>query len=268
MNAWSKAAAMVLVGGVLPWSAAAHEPIFGVGPHTIFQGGVAIEVEGEFSEHEITNAYELAYGITPDLTVTSRLPLVYINEDDADRFGVGDALLRLKWRFLRIDSPGAQDSMAIVGGVKLPTASTAGDRPLGTGSTDGLSALTYGHEGRRWYWWLDARYLLTTQGEGINRGDVFFSDAALGVRPWLLRYEEPDLVLLAEGNGRHIGTARTAGQDVPNTGGDIVTAGPAIFFTYRNYGLKAGVAVPVWWSLNGTEPDPGIEGVAALEGHF
>ena len=244
-----------------------HEPIFGVGPHTVFAGGMAVEVEGELSEDEIANVYELAYGVTPDLTVTGQLPLVY-RAAGAGRFGVGDASLRVKWRFLRRDSPGAQDQLAVVAGVKLPTGPSAGELPLGTGSTDWMGALTYGHEGRRWYGWADVRYLFATEGAGVDRGDVFFYDAAFGVRPWLLWYDQPDLVVLAEVNGRHIGAVRRAGANVSGSGGDIVTAGPALFLTYRNYALKAGVAIPVWWSMNGTQPDPGVQGIVALEGHF
>lgn len=258
----------VIVLLAVPASASAHEPIFGVGPHTLFENGVAAEVEGEFSGDEVAQVYEFAYGITPDLTATAQLPLVYRFEEGSDRFGLGDASLRLKWRFLRFDSPRAQDAVAVVAGVKLPTGPSGGDLPLGTGSTDVVGALTYGHEGRRWYWWADVRYAMTTVGDGINRGDVFFYDAAFGVRPWLLRYDEPDLVVLAEVNGRRFGAAERSGIEAPNTGGNIVTAGPAFFFTYRNYAIKGGVALPVWWSMNGTQPDPGIEGIVALEGHF
>lgn len=265
---WATPLTAVLVIALWPGAAFAHEPIFGVGPHTIFQGGVAAEVEGEFSKEAIANVYELAYGVTHSVTITSRLPLLYLHDGDANRFGVGDGQLRFKWRFLRIDSLGAQDSMALVGGIKLPTGNPRGEPPLGTGSTDWLGALTYGHEGRRWYWWTDVRYLLTTEGGGVDRGDVFFYDGAFGVRPWLLRYDQPDLVVLAELNGRHIGAAHTANDAVPNTGGNVLTGGPAIFFTYRNYALKGGIAFPLWHSLRGTQPDPQLEGVVALEAHF
>ena len=260
-------AAGLLALATVPALALAHEPIFGVGPHTLFEGGVAAEVEVEFGEDGLTNAYELAYGITPDLTVTASVPLVFRSEASQGRFGLGDAAVRMKWRFLRLDSLGASDAVAFVAGLKLPTGAATGEVPLGSGSEDLLAALTYGHEGRRWYWWADVRYLLTTPAGSLDRGDVFFYDAAFGVRPWLLEYDEPDLVVLAEVNGRHIGVATRDGRVVPDSGADVVTAGPAIFFTYRNYALKAGISFPLWWSRGGTQA-PEIEGVVAFEGHF
>ena len=73
---------------------------------------------------------------------------------------------------------------------------------------------------------------------------------------------------ISEVNGTHIGTARSEGIIVSNTGGDILTVGPALFFTYRNYALKGGVAFVVWKSLNGLQANVPLEGIVAFEGHF
>lgn len=246
----------------------AHEPLFGVGPHTMYKGGIGIEIEGELSEDESINNYEIEYGVTPDLTTTLKVPVVYIHEGKKHYSGIGDISFRFKWRFIRKDAPGASDGIALVGGIKLPTGTSGGSEPTGTGSTDFLAAITYGHESRRWYWWTDMRYLITTEGAGINRGDIFFYDAAFGVRPWLLSYEQPDLVILMEVNGKHTGKSRRGNVILSNTGGDIISIGPAILFSYRNYMLKGGIAFPAEWSLNGSQSRPPVEGIIAIEGHF
>jgi hypothetical protein len=44
--------------------------------------------------------------------------------------------------------------------------------------------------------------------------------------------------------------------------------GPALFFTYRNLAIKAGLSLPLWSALRGDAPPPGPEGVVAFEGHF
>lgn len=255
-----------LVSLLAPAGALAHEPIFGVGPHTVYVNGVAVEVEGEFEGDGARSVYEVAWGLTPDLTVTAQLPFRHRRDRDASLFG--DAGVRVKWRFWRRDSPGAQDALAVVGGFRLPTGSEAEEATPGERSTAFLSGLTYGHEGRRWYWFGDARYQLATGDDGLNPGDVFFYDAAFGVRPARLTYRQPDLVVLVEVNGRHIGTARTGGLDLPNTGGEVVTMGPGILLSYRNYMFKAGVAVPVWRSLRGTQPNPGVQTIVGFEVHL
>ena len=63
-------------------SAFAHEPIFGLGPHVIYKGGVGVEVEidGERSsgnqktDEELAIDTEIIYGITSDLAATLIIP--------------------------------------------------------------------------------------------------------------------------------------------------------------------------------------------------
>jgi len=72
---------LLLVGAS---GAYAHEPIFGLGPHTIFKGGIGVEaeIEGERSsgagevETEYVLQSEIIYGITTDLSATLAVPYV------------------------------------------------------------------------------------------------------------------------------------------------------------------------------------------------
>ncbi len=61
------AASLLLVRGVH-----AHEPVFGIGPETIYEGGVGLEVgwdfEDEGDERTAVLETELIYGLTPRLT--------------------------------------------------------------------------------------------------------------------------------------------------------------------------------------------------------
>ena len=135
-------------------SAFAHEPIFGLGPHVIYKGGVGIEVEidGERSsgnqktERELAIDTEIIYGITSDLAATLVIPGILdkvekTETEDQSSSGFGDLSLRLKYRFWRRDSPGAQDSAAIILGGKFPTGNENEKPKLGSGSTDFLFGL-------------------------------------------------------------------------------------------------------------------------------
>jgi len=44
----------------------AHEPLFGLGPHSIGKYSWSLESEVEGGDDGWANAYELAYGITPE----------------------------------------------------------------------------------------------------------------------------------------------------------------------------------------------------------
>ncbi len=95
-------------------SAHAHEPVFGVGPETIYEGGVGLEVAWEFEdegdERTALLHHELIYGLTPDLALTIEVPQVLRRHtDEGTRSGLGDVLVRGKFQFFRRDRLNAQD---------------------------------------------------------------------------------------------------------------------------------------------------------------
>ncbi len=118
----------------------AHEPIFGIGPHVVFRGGIGIETEIEMErasgagevERDVVLHTEILYGVTEDFAVTLAVPSVLRREYEIgagleSSSGLGDVSLRAKYRFWRHDSPGTQDSAALVFGAKLPTGDAGAD---------------------------------------------------------------------------------------------------------------------------------------------
>jgi hypothetical protein len=281
-RAAARAVAALLLLGVFSATAAAHEPIFGLGPHTIYKGGLGVEaeLEGERAsgagetEKEILLVTELLYGVTADLSVTLAAPAVLAREVETDEAsassaGLGDASLRAKYRFWRRDRPGLQDAAAAIVEVKLPTGDPDESPRLGTGSTDFLFGLAAGRESLRWYYFGDLRYRLNTEGEGdLRQGDRFFADAAVGIRPWPARYLRPDLVLLAEINAEVEGRAERRGTELPDSGGRRLFVSPGFFLTYRNWALKGGVQIPLRQDLNGDQPEEDYRFALALEVHL
>lgn len=260
----------------------AHEPIFGLGPHTIFKGGlgVEIEIEGERAsgagevETEYVLQSEIIYGITTDLAATLAVPYVIeraIESGGVERSasGLGDVSLRGKYRFWRRDAPGVQDAAAFVLGVKFPTGDDDRTPRLGSGSTDFLFALAASRESLKWYYFGDIRYRLNTKGGGgLEKGDRFFADLAVGVRPTRTEYLKPDLVLIVELNWETLMEDELNGSDVGDSGGNRLFLSPSFFFTYRNVAVKGGVQVPVYQDLNGEQPEADYRFKLAVEGHF
>ncbi len=243
---------------------AAHNPIFTPGPHLVYGGGLEVTIGysrnrasgvGE-RETEQEVELELEYGLTADWTAEIELPFVDRDLNDSGSSGLGDIVLRSRYRFLRLDTPGVQRSAAVLGQVKLPTGDDGRTPRLGSGSTDLVGGLLYGHESRRWYYNLAARYRLNTEGAGgLEKGDRQFLDVVGGVRPVLTGYLEPDAVVFLELNWENAGRDRLNGADIADTGGWELFLSPGLFATYRNVALRTGMQIPVAHGLNGAQSE-------------
>lgn len=242
----------------------AHEPLFGLGPHTVGQYAWALESEFEHGHEGWANHYELIYGFTPDIAVTAALPYVFSGEDR--KAGFGDLVLRGKYRFFRHDYLNGSDAFAFHWGIKFPTGSRAEHR--GSGATDYFAGLSFGRETRRHYVFADIRYQIKGAVDNIERANVLNFDAAYGIRPWKLEYQQPDLVILGELLGEAAGKNSINGTADANSGGFVLSFAPGVLFSYRNMMLKGGVKFAVLENLNGFQEKPDPEFVFAIEFHM
>ncbi len=243
-----------------------HEPIFGIGPRTIWKNGFGMEVgldrDKSRREESWGFEYEVLYGLTADWAVTAEMRQV-LDRSGEGGTGFGDLLLRTKYRFYRNDVPGGVFHAAVLGGVEFPT----GAGGLGSESTDFFAGLSGAFEGRRWLIFATARYRVNTKGANdVRQGNVFLYDVAMGLRPVKTGYYQPDLVLMAELNGQVFGEREVRGRRVAGSSGDRLLAGFGAWITYRNWALKPGMQVPVYTNLNGGELDYRI--VLAVEFHI
>jgi hypothetical protein len=262
-------ASLASVALLLPVSATAHDPIFGLGPHVLYKDGIEAALQWEAGkagpEQQQTLALELSYGLTGDWAVGMDLPYGFVDDGSAQQQGRGDLALFTKYRFWRADSLALQRSAALA--LKIVT-DTAGDGP-DKGATDVIAGLSYGHEGRHWYGWASARYRYNGEdGTGLKRGDRWLLDVVGGIRPEPRGYLETDTVWLLELNteiGRH---AERRGVSLPDTGGTEVFLSPGIFWTWRNFAIKAGVQVPVYADLHGHQAPSDYRLRLTFENHF
>ncbi len=260
-----------LVASLLLWTAPAdaHDPIFGLGPHVLYKGG--IEIAPEFDHKKAGDrratdlALELTYGLTGDWSAGIKLPYV-TSETGPDRAaGMGNLELFTKYRFWRNDMPGVQESAAVA--FKLDTAT--GTTPAASGSTDALLGLAYGYESRKWYRWASLRWRYNgVDDSGLRRGDRLLLDLVGGVRLKQTGYLEPDTVWLLELNGEYADRAERHGAALVDSGGTEWFVSPGIFWTLRNFAVKAGVQIPVASDLNGRQPRSDYRARLVLEWHL
>ncbi|GMR06650.1 MAG: hypothetical protein BMS9Abin25_1265 [Gammaproteobacteria bacterium] len=265
--------AAVFISVLMSSIAHAHDPIFSIGPHVLFKNGVEIaagmatEKDGENNKQDLV--LQLTYGLTGDWAAGIDLPYAFKEEGDESSNGNGDIAVFTKYRFWRKDSLGLQESAAVLLKVISDTASENKTPSLDKGTTDTILGLTYGYEGRKWYRWASARYRFNGKNDmGIDRGDKLLLDLVGGIRPKLTSYLEPDTVWLLELNTEFGQRAELGGNDIANTGGTEAFISPGIFWTKRYFAIKAGVQIPVYSDLNGTQADSDYRARISFEWHI
>jgi hypothetical protein len=268
-----QAASWLLAALFLVAPASAHDPVFGLGPHVLFKDGVEVAIETEAekagSDREQALALELTYGLTGDWAIGVDLPYVRKEEGAETSRGAGDLALFTKYRFWRRDSLGLQESASLALKVITDSANSNTTPPLGKGTTDTIVGLAYGYEGRKWYRWASLRYRFNgTSPGGVDRGDKLLIDLVGGIRPRLTGYLEPDTVWLLELNGEIGQRASFNGVDLTDTGGSEWFLSPGIFWTRRNFAIKAGVQVPVYANLNGNQEESDYRAKLVFEWHL
>ncbi len=250
-------------------AALAHDPVFGLGPHVLFKGGYEVSPEIHLSKagsnRESELGVELTYGLTGDWAAGVELPYVHESSAAGSDTGQGDVTLFTKYRFWRKDSPGLQQSMTIA--FKLKTDS--GDNSIGAGTTDRIVGIAYGYEGRTWYRWAALRYRdNNTNQNGLQRGNKTLLDLVGGYRPHRTGYLEADTVWLLELNGEFGQRAEQNNVKLANTGGEQWFVSPGIFWTKRNFAIKAGVQIPLASNLNGNQAETDYRARLIFEWHL
>jgi len=262
---------------LLPQIAMAHDPIFGIGPHVIYEGGVEISPQLDAAQSGNTRGLDIgllniAYGVSADLTVGGELPWAFKNNNSNQTNGLGDLNLFTKYRFWHRDSPGTVDSMAALLKVKFDTskqgASTAAKPALGTGSTDAILGLTYGHESLTWYRWASVRYRRNGYSGGKKIGDKVLLDLVTGWRPTMPEYLKPDMVWLLEINGEYGRHGSLDGVSLANNGGTELFLSPGFMWTLHNFAIRAGVQLPAYSNLNGSQIKTDYRAKLQLEWHL
>lgn len=247
----------------------AHDPVFGLGPHVLFKGGVEIAPEVDIrkagDKRRTESGIELTYGLTGDWAAGVDIPYIEQSSIEGSSGGQGDLSVFTKYRFWRQDGPGVQQSMSLA--VKLKT--DTGSSNVSSGTKDGILGLAYGYESRRWYRWAAVRYRLNDKNNvGLKQGNKMLIDLVGGIRMKKSSYLEPDTVWILELNGESTQNTELNGTELTRSGGAEWFVAPGIFWTRRNFAIKAGVQIPLLDQLNANQQASDYRAKLVLEWHL
>jgi hypothetical protein len=257
------------IAALMSSAATAHDPVFGLGPHTLYKGGVEIHLgshqEKARDERSTESEFQLKYGLTGDWVAGIGVPYVRGTGDS----GRGPTSLSTKYRFWRNDLPGAQESAAVLAKMILDD----GDVGHGQAERDGndyLLGLAYGYEGRKWYRWGSIRHRVNNDAaNGAERPDKTLVDLVGGIRFKPTEYREPDWVWMLELNYEHTEHLSGISEGLPRQiGGDQWFLSPGLMWTLRNFAVKAGVQLPLYDDLAGDQEADDYRAQIELEWHL
>ncbi len=252
----------------------AHEPVFSLGPETIWDGGWGLGGEFEFDgdKNENTSAlhYEVIYGVTTDLSLSIAIPQILARKAaGATAKGLGDIQVRAKREIYRKDLLGAQHKITVIAGVKLPTGDDDARPAVGSGTTDYLLGVSYGYESRTLYQFLTARHRLNAGAGGNDPGRRFTLDGAVGYRPLQREYTQWDLVVLLEGNAEVFSGYQTGGASSAGDVNSRIMLGPSVLFSPNpRWMVKGGAQTLVFDNLGGTQDRAKNRFMFGVETHF
>jgi hypothetical protein len=171
--------------------------------------------------------------------------------------GLGDITVFVKQLLFQVDRRRETFRGALKVSVKLPTGDENDAIPLGTGSVDyGASAVATWIKAR-WGLYGELIYFYNTSDGGIDYGNRFGYNVALGYRliPGVYdRYPQPQLNLYLELNGSEAGQTEIDGVENPNSGGSLLFVSPGIqYIGGRRWLTEASVQLPVVDEPNGTQ---------------
>jgi hypothetical protein len=262
-------------------------------------------VDAHTTDYNALVTASLSYGVTSHFTVSASLP--YLRRDDLRAgehshsgemvansiealgtvTGIGDATIIGQYQFVHSHAQGW--SLAVLGGLKLPTGAThrlsdEGERleaehQPGTGSWDPLLGLA----GSR-HWGpvsLDANvlYQFSTLGaQETELGDRLSFNTAISYSLGQGNHDHADRdgehghgswSLVLELNGEWEGRQRISGEIEGDSGGTVIYLSPGVRFgAAHGWTAALSVGVPVWQDIRPSHPDNSMRIIAQIGSRF
>lgn len=218
----------------------------------------------------------LAYGATQRTTLFGVLPYVSRSvemtqaglrrEEDTD--GFGDLSLLLRQTVYARDAVQRTSRLALLGGFEL----ASGKEEFSSHSTDYVLGGVYTVQSGRHEFDADLLYNLNTEGRGVEPGDVLGYDLAYELRvfpwQWPERGTPSQIYLVLEANGTTGRRSRSAGRDLPETGGSVVFLSPGIQLVTLRVIYEASLQIPVAQNLNGAQVETDIIAAGGIRIQF
>ena len=195
----------------------------------------------------------LIYGIRNDLSISFNTPFTPQKKEWKNHSsGLEDWYVEVEYAFFTKNRPKAQDQATILFDVILPTGSSTKNPPTGFGSPSFFLGATYYHTEVKWIYFTSYGALFTTTKHRTRFGNQLFYEFGIGRNipspaGWIFAW-------LVEFNGQYSWKNRMNGLTDPDSGGNVITLTPSMWFSSERIILQFGVGLPVVQHLFGHQP--------------
>jgi len=208
----------------------------------------------------------IPYNVTTRLLVGGVFPyfnkVLDTNAGSMSSSGYGDTKLFAKYVVHQIDKRQETIRFVLKSSVTLPTGDEDAKPALGDGTTDYSFGVVAGWIKPRVSLTTEAVYSLNTSRRGINNGDSFAYNFALGYRlsPRVYeRYPSPQVNVYLELNGLTTKHNELNGLNLENTGGTTLLLSPGIqYIGGRKWLVEGSIQFPIVDNLNGSQLETDI----------
>ncbi len=272
---------IAIAGFVLSADVWAHQPVMDMAPR--WQGGYGFQIRQESygsdnllsGDSEVENPFdrendvkiswlEGIYTFRREVRLTVKVPYVdqkrtvVVNGARVQQAvsGLGDIIVGVPLKRYTNEAS-ATRNIAFTPSIRLPTGSTAGDYPVGDGSTDLGMSFSASFENANLYQYYDLYYWKNGDGDrGVAEGDEVGFDANVGWHPYHDNVKNEGVFLLWDASLRY----QDRGQNLEGTtGGKRISTGPVFVYYREGIMLRAEYKYPIYEDLFDTQISKGAE---------
>lgn len=227
----------------------------------LLKDGSAIEDTLDTRVTAVVSPIMVPYNLTTNLLVAGVLPIVYKQRETVlgknSSSGIGDIALVGKYLLWQVDKRQQTFRTVLKTKLKFPTGDKDSSPQLGTGSWDYSVGIVSGWIKPRYGIYTDLAYTFNGSFRPINWGNQFDYNLALGFRVFpavYTHYPMTQLNAYLEANGSYQWKDKKNGQNIDNTGGNLIFISPGIqLILSRRLLVESTVQIPVSQELNGVQ---------------
>ena len=232
-------------------------PLFSFGQNLVDKGdflvfGIFEQLKGP-QLNFITAVPSILYGLTDKMSLFIEVPVAAKFMYQGTRSsGLEDVVVQLEQILYVQETPISVNEITIVGHISLPTGSLKKNPPTGFGGPTFFLGFTLSRTKTDWYYFGGLGGLITTFHKGTKFGNGFFYQGGVGrniaykTDKWLLNW-------LVEIDGVYRQRDTVCNAIECNSGGNIITVGPSIFFGTQRFEMDGGIAAVVDQHLFGSQ---------------